>query len=78
MTKNAALKILNPILGLLVINQALTGIFADRVLAISPDAFGILHEGGGYCLVTLSILHVVLNWNWFKANFFRKKPAVPA
>ena len=78
MTKNTALKILNPVLGLLLINQAVTGVFADNVYAFSPKAFEILHEGGGYCLVALSLLHVILNWNWIKVNFFRKKPPVHA
>ena len=75
MTKNTALKILNPILGVLLINQALTGIFADALFRRSPRAFEVLHEGGGYLLVSLAILHVILNWNWIRANFFRKKPA---
>lgn len=76
MTKNTVLKIINPILGVLVINQALTGIFADKIFALNPKAFEILHEGGGYLLVALCILHVILNWAWIKANFFRRKPAV--
>ena len=78
MTKNTALKIINPILGILLVNQALTGIFADQMFALNPKAFEILHEGGGYGLVALSILHVILNWAWIKANFFRKKPALKA
>ncbi len=72
MTKNAALKIINPILGVLLINQMLTGIFADEILMRAPDAFEVLHEGTGYLIVFLSVVHVILNWPWVKANFFRK------
>ena len=75
MTKNAALKILNPVLGVLLINQMLTGIFADQILARAPDAFEVLHEGNGYLIVFLSVVHVILNWPWVKANFCRKPTA---
>ena len=83
MNKVAALKILNPLLAVFFLNQALTGIFADEIFARSPKAFAILHQGGGYCLIALVVLHIYLNWNWVKATFFRKapvpqKPAAPA
>ena len=70
MKRNKILKILNPILGLLVLNQAITGIFHD---AISPQTFEIIHEGGGYTLVVIACLHVILNWTWIKANLFANK-----
>lgn len=70
MTKQTALKIVNPILGLLIINQALTGIFH---LYLSNRAFTILHEWGGYVLVTVVIVHVVLNWGWVKAQFLQRR-----
>lgn len=78
MTKNSVLKIINPILGILLVNQALTGIFADKIFARSPEAFEVLHEGGGYLFAALCVLHVILNWAWVKANFFRKKPVAKA
>ena len=70
MTKQTALKIVNPLLGLLIINQALTGIFH---LYLSNRAFTILHEWGGYVLVTMVIVHVVLNWGWVRAQFLRRR-----
>lgn len=73
MTKATALKILNPILALLFLNQAATGLLADH---LPREAFEILHEGGGYVLIAAVVLHVVLNWAWVKATFFRKKPVV--
>ena len=75
MTKATALKILNPILALLFLNQAATGLLADE---LPREAFEILHEGGAYVLIAAVALHVFLNWNWVKATFFRKKAAVPA
>ncbi len=75
MTKNTALKILNPVLGVLLINQMATGIFASEIQARSHDAFEVLHEGNGYLIVILSVVHVILNWPWVKANFFRKPAA---
>lgn len=69
MKRNTALKILNPILLVLFINQAVTALLHDR---ISPDAFEFFHEGGGMILVVLILLHIILNFNWFKANYFHK------
>ena len=78
MNKAAALKILNILLAVFFLNQAVTGLLADEILARSPTAFAVLHQGGGYGLIVLVILHVYLNWNWVKATFFRKAPAAVA
>ena len=74
MTRNTALKIVNPILGLAALNQIVTGIF----IGFLPDGASELHEWGGYLFVAAAVVHVALNWNWVKATFFRKKPAVKA
>ncbi len=75
MKRTTLLKILNPFLGLLLINQAATGIF-HKVL--SHELFEIFHAGCGLVLFVIGILHLILNWNWVKANFFinaqTKKP----
>jgi len=71
MTKAKALKIVNPILAVLFINQACTGIFHGN---LSHEAFEILHEGGGIALIIAGVIHTWLNWNWVAANFFRKRP----
>ena len=68
--KFTILKIINPILALLLLNQVLTAIFHD---AISHEAFEILHQGGGVAFAATAALHLILNWNWVKANFFKKK-----
>ena len=72
MKRNTMLKIVNPILGVLLVNQALTGILHE---ALPHEAFEIMHEGGGLVLAVVAILHVILNWNWVKANFFRSSSA---
>ena len=71
MKRNTALNILNPILGLLFLNQVITGLLAD---SIPPDTFEVLHVGGGIAFAVAAVLHVVLNWSWVKANFLKKAP----
>jgi hypothetical protein len=71
MNRNTLLKILNPVLGFLVVNQILTGLLADELFKLSPNAFEILHEDGGIVLAVLVVLHLILNWNWIKANYFK-------
>lgn len=70
MTKNTALKIINPILALLIVTQLLSGMFNEY---LPYEVFKVVHEWGGYLLATLIAIHLILNWNWVKANFFKKK-----
>jgi heme A synthase len=69
MKKTAMLKILSPILLLLIINQALTGIFRMK---LSYETFVSLHESGGALLVFLVLAHLLLNFNWIKTNYFAR------
>jgi hypothetical protein len=69
MRRNTALKILNPILVVLFINQAVTVMFLDELPAW---AFQIFHKGGGATLLILIAVHFILNFNWVKANYFAK------
>jgi hypothetical protein len=62
------LKIVNPILGLLFVNQVATGLFHGGV---SHEAFEIMHEGGGILLALVGGLHVALNWSWIRTNFLK-------
>lgn len=72
MSRNTALKVVNPILGVLALNQIVTGLFRD----VLPDEAFELHEWCGYLFAGAAVVHVILNWNWVKATFFRKKPVV--
>jgi hypothetical protein len=71
MQRNTALKIVNPALGLLVLNQVATGLVGDL---LPRQAFEALHEGGGIALALAAVLHLALNWNWVKANFLKRSP----
>ncbi len=68
MNKNLLLKIINPILLVLFITQACSGLFRD---SLSHELFEIIHEGGGIILVVVSLLHLLLNWGWVRVNFLK-------
>lgn len=69
--KNPMLKIVNPLLGVLLVNQVLMGLLHN---VLPRKVFEVMHEGGGFVFAVVAVLHVMLNWNWVKANFFRKPP----
>jgi len=69
MKRNSIFKILNPVVAILFLNQILTGILHD---AIPKEAYEFFHEGGGILFAVAVVLHVILNWNWVKANFYRR------
>ena len=71
MKKSALLKIVNPLLILLFITQALSGILHDYLMEVSYETFEIIHGIGGYVFVFLVVVHVTLNWNWVKSTFFK-------
>ena len=72
MQRNTALKTLNPVLGLLLLVQVGSGLLRGF---LSRDAFGFLHFWGGMALMAVAAAHVVLNWNWVRANILRRRPA---
>lgn len=67
MKRNTALKILNPVLLVFFINQVITVLFREH---LSGEAFGMFHKIGGRILIGLIVLHIILNFNWIKANYF--------
>jgi hypothetical protein len=69
MKRNTALKILNLILLVLVVNQAVTALLHDK---LPHEAFEFFHQGGGTVLIALIVVHIILNFNWVKANYFPK------
>lgn len=70
MGKNKALKVVNLILLVLIINQ-MVGAFL--YFKISHAFFEWGHERAGMLLAAVAAVHLALNWNWFKANYFKKK-----
>ena len=74
MNRQIALKIVNPILGLLFVFQVASGFamkFGGDWYEIWEDAHGIC----AYALIVLLALHVWLNWSWIKANFLKRAAA---
>ena len=70
MKRNSVLKILNLVLLVLFINQAITALFHDE---IPYKVFQIFHKGGGFVLLALIAAHIILNFNWIKANYITKR-----
>jgi len=69
MNKKTALKIVNVVIAVLILNQAAS--VGLRGL-IGPEAFELLHEGGGALLLLGVVIHVILNWGWVRATFAKK------
>ena len=70
MNKNTLLKITNPVMGILLINQILMALLHDF---LPKEVFEVFHGGGGIIFSVLAGLHLFLNWNWVKTSFFRKR-----
>lgn len=73
MKRNDALKVINPLLGIFLVNQVLTGLLNK---SLPHEVFEVLHKGGGILFTIAAILHVTMNWNWIKANFLPKSPKI--
>jgi hypothetical protein len=69
MKRNTMLKILNPVLVILFINQVTSVLLLDE---LPPWAFQVFHKAAGGILLALIALHFILNFNWVKANYFTK------
>lgn len=69
MTRNNALKILNPFMAVLAVNQAVTAIFHEN---ISHESFEFFHQGGGAILLVLIACHFTLNFDWVRKNYLGK------
>ncbi|MFH1438281.1 MAG: hypothetical protein ABIJ56_21410 [Pseudomonadota bacterium] len=65
MDRVKALRIVNPVMALLALNQGVTALLHDH---LSDDVFSIVHEGGGAALLLCAAAHVGLNWSWVKAT----------
>jgi uncharacterized membrane protein YraQ (UPF0718 family) len=73
MQRNTVLKIVNPVLGLVVLSQLVTGTLHG---VLPRQVFETMHHGGGIVVAAAVLLHVLLNWNWVKATYFRRRPTV--
>lgn len=78
MNKVLMLKIVNPLLALCFLVQALTGIMLKFQLGMAFIQITIpLHAYNGSIFILLVLTHFSLNWSWVKATFLTKK-AEPA
>ena len=69
MDKNAVLKVVNPALAILILNQPLSGL----LMAITDwDFFEGMHVGGGILLVLAAAIHLMLNWKWVELNLLKR------
>jgi hypothetical protein len=66
MNKAKALKVLNPVLAIVFLFQALSGLLP----AVVPYN---AHRAGGIALVIGIGLHLFLNWGWIRANFLKRR-----
>jgi hypothetical protein len=71
MTKNRLLQATIPIMLLLLLWQGVSAVLDDSLGRLFPT----LHAPTGFLLITLVVLHLVLNWNWVKANYFKQAKA---
>lgn len=71
MNKLKLLKIINPVLGISLILQALA--ITAMILEIAPRWLFKMHKFNGVIFIIIAIFHVTLNWGWIKANFMKKK-----
>ena len=69
MKKTTALKIVNPIIGILFVVQAASGMFHEL---IPYEVFSTIHVPVGLLLTLSVVLHVYLNWTWIVTTFFVK------
>jgi len=67
--KKFALKVLNPIIAFLILNQVFSALLHS---ALSQDLFEKVHETGGFLLFLGALIHLLLNWNWVKATYMKK------
>ena len=72
MNKAAALKVLNPVLGVLMVFQIL-GMPLKELLPVDIMLVYKLHALNGFFIGFLIILHVVLNWSWVRSTYFGRR-----
>jgi heme A synthase len=69
MKRSGIMKVVNLLIAVLLVNQVLTGLLHVR---LPGESFEVVHQGAGILFAGVVILHVILNWNWVKANFARR------
>ena len=68
MERNTVLKVVNPVLAVLILNQPFSGFLYAWT---NWRAFETMHVGGGILLLLFAAFHLMLNWKWVQMNFLR-------
>ena len=68
MRKKTLLKVLNPILLVLVVNQLATG-FRPRLYG--PGSFKLMHKEMAVILSAVLAAHLLLNFTWIKSTYWK-------
>ncbi|WP_321495472.1 hypothetical protein [uncultured Desulfobacter sp.] len=68
MNKQKQLTIINPLMGIFLLIQAVSGALHE----IIPDSIFELLHNAGWVFVILAIYHVYLNWAWVKKNLLQR------
>jgi len=74
MNRLKALKVVNLLLMVVFLSLATSGLlYWVGLLDIPYSTFRLIHPITGLTLVILVIIHLVLNYNWIKANYLKKR-----
>lgn len=74
MNKAVVLRIVNIALFFSFIIQTITAsVMLFRINTPYLQLISEVHEYNGIFLIIAVITHIVLNWGWIKANFFKKR-----
>ena len=68
MDKNAVLRVVNPALAILMLNQPFSAVLSE---VTGWDFFEGMHAGGGILLLLVATIHLMLNWRWVTTNFLK-------
>ncbi len=69
MNKIKILKKVNFFLLIFFISQAVSGVGHKN---IDHEIFEFIHYKGAYILIFLALMHLVLNWDWIRNNYFKR------
>jgi hypothetical protein len=67
--KQEWLKTINPILFVLILFQVSTAALHE---VLNDEVFEVVHSSSGVLLAMAAVTHLVLNWSWVKATYFKK------
>ena len=76
MNKMKLLRIVNLLMALQFVIQVFSVIALNFLSAVIPaEKADKMHAAGGFVLIGLIIIHIFLNWNWIRTNYFKKAVA---